>query len=703
MSVGKIYRDFLVEKIIKASLEKGVILSKAEIEDQIDQIAQKTENLSSPSLRPELYSLSEKETSSASKMNTSIESSHSDLSVVYRSLLQQAADLTNTYSSVTSELGSVEKRLKELENKTGSLLLIAKNSEGYTDYLSDNFVNKDKVNLINTTISVDNTTGVSTLPYDTHNRISLPLIESDVQFNVISREQLKASTLAPGSSKLNAFNDQENIWLQRVFMSRGHGAVVSELILRMPSSTEVSKIVFKPTASDESSVTTLQIQSSEDGLNWINPAGAETARLIGDVNLLFSSTSAQYWKFVFTKAGYDEFVGDSYVYEFGAKSIQFFGVEYQRKENLLEGVLFSKPLTSSSGSLFNKVSLKTCESIPLNTSIDYSIAALTESELDNYNSGAIVLDDLSFVNIDPIDRFYKLNQVVVDFAKIENEVGFDLSYSIDDALDFRYKNRVNLLLDYTVPSQVLPESVRVFRNTGDNVQDGGGHIPVRVKGIDRGWMFDGQYYSCEFYIKEDAGKSINFGDTNVEINGATTTGTVVIPKGYHSIKTEKTNWRVINPDEVSSPTSVNPDILYPYNHKYLIEGVSDILYGLDLTSDLGGGGVTRKNIIDPDEVYSSVELYWEKECLSVSSFDFVNNIEDNSYFFFSFIKDFNGIDRIIIKYNDEPGLMEEEKLAIITRDVNSDLHKAAILKAVFKSEDPKATPVLDEYLIRLGY
>jgi len=623
-----------------------------------------------------------------------------DLSVAYTAMTEQALEVTATYDSVTSEFKAIEKRIRALEESSRNLLVVAQDIEGYFDFVSDTFSNKEKVDENQSDIFVDNKVGIVTLEPLAHSRIPMPVIDSDLQFNVITRDQLQAITLAPNSVITNAFSDQESVWIQRVEMRRGVGSVTASLIVRMPdSSAEVSKIIYKPGVSDEGNISTVTVQYSDDGLNWFNVDGNGTARLIGDTTLMFAPVAATYWKFIYNKAGYDEFRGDKYIYEFGAKSIQMYGVEYKTKKNKLTGTLISKPLTSPNGTEFNRVSLKVCESLPSGTGINYYIAALTESELADYNSGALTLGALNFNNIDPIDREDPVNALVINFANVNEQTGFSTQYIKDPGISFRYENDFNTLLNYTVPVNIVKEELKVLRNAGDNSEDGGSNTPVKVKLVDHGWAFDGTYYSSEFYIEEDSGRVIDFGEESLEIDGFSTSGQVTLAKGFHRIKTHKRNWRGISPLAIT--TTDNPDILYPYNHKYLIEGIGVTLYGDDMTVLVGGE--SKKDIVDPDGIYLGAARYWETTLEELTVFDFNQNIEDDNYDVFAFTKDFNGDDRIMVKDSPEPGLLTNEKLAIITRAVSGDLHKGIILKAELSSDDPKVTPILDEYIIRLGF
>lgn len=700
MTVSRIYREFLLQDIIRESLREGNILTRGEIEEELENVSESNPDLSKPFLQRSLYEMSLEEKLSSSKMNSITQNLLNDLSVVYSAMTEQALEVTSTYDSVTSEFKSIEKRIRLLEEESKNILITARNVEGYFDYASDTFSDQNKVDINKTTTFTDNKAGVVTLDPLSHSRIPMPVIDNDLQFNVITREQLQAITLAPNSDITGIFTDQDNVWIQRVEMLRGTDSVTASLIVRMPDATaEISKIIFKPATSDEGNISSLTLQYSDDGLNWFNVDRNETARLVGDTTFIFSPTKAAFWKFVFNKAGYDEFRGDKYIYEFGARSIQLYGVQYKLRDNKLEGTFISKALIGKDETDFNRVSLKVCESTPAGTTINYLVAALTAAELPLYIDGSLLIDSLNFNKIDPVERSNAVNPKVINFANIDEIAGVQSSYIKDSGINFRYETDTNTLLNFIVPANIVLDELKVLRNTGDNSLDAGGGTSVKVELTDKGWTFDGTFYRADFYILEDSGRVIDFGEENLEIDNFSTSGQVTLAKGFHKIKTHKRSWRGISPSDIA--TSDNPDILYPHNHKYLIEGISDTLYGDDLTVLVSGE--TKKKIIDPDSIYSGVERYWGRTLEKLSIFDFTQNIDEDNYDTFSFIKDLNGIERIVVKDSIEPGLLTNENLAIITRAVSGDLHKGIILKAELSSEDPKVTPVLDEYIIRLGF
>ena len=273
------------------------------MDTQIEVYEDENPGLLLPFFQPALYEVQESEKSSVSKMNQTFSTLHDDLSVLYLALRDQAKIITETYDSMSSELSMIKKKLGEIEAKASNLLFLAPDSEGLLDFVSDSFADKQKINSNFTTAFIDTVTNRVTLAPNKLSRIEMTLLESDVQFNVITRENLLTQSPAAGSSILNAFTDENSIWLQQVRMSRGSGSVAVELMVRMPSvDVAVNKITITTAASDEGNISTVTAQASNDGLNWFSVVGEGTTRLIGDAGLIFAPVTANDWKLIFNKS-----------------------------------------------------------------------------------------------------------------------------------------------------------------------------------------------------------------------------------------------------------------------------------------------------------------------------------------------------------------------------------------------------------------
>lgn len=703
MSLGSNYRELIQRKLIIDFLRQGVIPGRRLLQSLLDEAISSNPNLDQPFTSENQFSLELGEDSSASKFNSTVENLTIDLQALYRTIVENGRKATSITSKALSEFKSLEKEAISLDNLASNLLLVANDVEGFVDFVHDDFSNNNKISLSDSTVFLDNKTQTVELPPATNNKIATNFDNSNLQFNVISRSGLVSNSNAVDSDLLNMFSDQEKYWLQTVGYSTPPAEFISEVIISFPKVPIVSRSILRPVSPDKGSILSVILQYSSDGINWFDVENGNR-RIVGDTTFSFEKIEASYWKFIFYKTGYDNFVGDTYFFDLAIKSIEFFGLEYKLdSQQQKQAVFYSLPQTPANGTAFNKASIKVCENLPKKTSIDYQLAFMSSAEYDSFQSGALALSDLKYSDLDPINREEQNKPLVIDGAQISRLQNFNSSYVLDSDTGHKYISNVNnILIDtYTLDSNVTNDSIQVFRNIGDNTVDGGSNNPVLVNNVDSGWILDGDFYFCNFFIEEPEGRVIDFGADFVEIDGVKTSGRINLIYGRHTIRTHRRNWVSIAPATISDPSDENPDPIYPYNHKYLIEGVGTTLYGVSLTADLGDG-TTRKDIIDPNGVYSPVAKYWGRTLRQVSIFDFVSKIDDNDFTAYTIVEDVNGDKRVLVKYNPTSGLFDNERFAIIEDQITGNLFKYVVLRAFLRSTTPSSSPSIDSYVVRLG-
>mgnify|MGYP000843846606 CR=1 FL=1 len=116
-TISEIYSNFLTENYIKEQLKDGVIPTPEEISSYISELSVQTNSFSEPILTEEIYKIDEEEGSSASKTNQMLRFLHSDLSVLYKSLVDQGAQASKIFDSNFSRLKGFEKEIEELSEE----------------------------------------------------------------------------------------------------------------------------------------------------------------------------------------------------------------------------------------------------------------------------------------------------------------------------------------------------------------------------------------------------------------------------------------------------------------------------------------------------------------------------------------------------------------------------------------------------------
>ena len=168
--------------------------------------------------------------------------------------------------------------------------------------------------------------------------------------------------------------------------------------------------------------------------------------------------------------------------------------------------------------------------------------------------------------------------------------------------------------------------------------------------------------------------------------------------GIHTIKVHKNNWKeveLMNDTKDLAELKIK-DILYPYNHKLLIEG-----YNYDTTYPS-----------TEEKIYKGADLFAETIMTQVSLFDLETNIAIDKYDVFAFDvdapkshtapnSDNDPTTIMITKINEENPDFQNERFVLRFTLVN-ELRQYLRLRADLSTEDDKVTPALHSYKIKLG-
>lgn len=258
--------------------------------------------------------------------------------------------------------------------------------------------------------------------------------------------------------------------------------------------------------------------------------------------------------------------------------------------------------------------------------------------------------------------------------------------------------------------EVDPSDFIIFRNVGKK-----GFTPLdvssQVRDIQRGWKFEDPYYSCVIEIENPEGITIDFGDKKVIIDDTVYSNvvdnTVLTGKsgiigntdynsGVHTVKVHKNNWKEIAPGLTTLASLKTADLLYPYNHKLLIEGYD---YGSTYPDT-------------SEKIYKGVNLFAETVMTPVSVFDLTTNIPSDRYDLYALDKDApNSHDSpdddndpttvILIKVDESNPDFQNERFVLRFTLIN-ELRYYLRLKAELTTEDDQVTPALHSYKIKLG-
>ncbi len=702
MSISQTYSEVILEKIIRDILDEGIALSVSEIETRYNAFVS-NQDLSEPLFNIDIAVVDVGESNTTTKQNqTNIEIAR-DLAVLYKELFSITDDSIKSFDRWRTELLLQQAQIRKLDSRITNLLRTQ--IERNTHFIIDNFENTSLIDTDNTTalISLKENTIALNLSNTDPTRITLNnLLSNNVEFSVLTRQNLQSVIDAPGGSPINAFFDVNNFWQTRVTMKTGNFPVTCELKVKITSTIEqVSKIVFKLHSANTSGAIQITPLISSDGANFSTLNVSNPTQSVSDTGTWsFPSIEVSVIKFVMTKTGYDVLENNNYTYEFGAEEIAFYNENFEPNlvQQLITTPLFAPDLDGNPIE-FDSVTIETCERIPDNTSINYFI-----SPLSTPNGTPI------WTQIEPATRSNNVFPSQRNFGNIDNVTLTDFMVSFDSTselinpastffvIDFSsgipitnqqtfndrryvFLNSNERILDHQInnSSNVVLDSVEIFRNVGAR-----GDVTL-VRNLQRGWSYVDPFYITNVEVFSENGLSIDFGDQQIIIDNNSSHGKVLLSKGIHNIKINKNNWIPLLSGIVSLDNLKNIDKLFPFNHKYLIEGYS---------------------LPEIDNPYKGVDIFAGYYMKQVSIYDLSVNVTEDDYSKFAIDQDiaFEGKESnivFVVKSNENYSDFLDE-LFTIRFDIANQLYKYLKLKVEFLTTDSSVTPNLDGYKLKIA-
>ena len=691
-SLSSFYKDFVKEKILKKYLSGGKIPSSNEIDKTLNETIAISNEFRNPLLSSLNYYVENGETSSAKKTNEVYETIESDLTVCVKALLDQEDKVTNLYDTAFSKLKGLQNKVNLVKEEVENLLFQSNNTDIHEELFYEKFSSLDMVDQELSTVTVDLGSKEVVLSATSQNSIDVTPGVASVQVIPESNPKIVGSTDVGEMTIYNIFNNSNKVWMHQINASESLSTVYLDIFIRIPTiKDEVNKIVFEPYSVDIKTQTNIEIAHSADGLNWTYPDGEYRKRLDKTTSLSFAGISKEYWRIRLTKVGNDGFFSNFYVYNFGLKSLNFLGKSYDKVSKLDAGIFYSRPLYFKKD--VNMANVKVCDNIPSSTSIKYHLAPIYESKVADLSNGTITAEDIFYYNLDLTDK----KSVTLDF--LNSSTAPILNGLVDENLSYKDKGFYDYCLDFVLPQGFIKNETTLLRSALDQTAHSQPGIEIKVNGTISGWQFDGNYYSTYLLIEDHNGYEIDLGSTELYVNNKAVQGKVVIPRGLNFIVTHRDNWKSLDMSTLPLEADQVVDQLYPYNHKYLIEGLGQELYGRDLNIVIDG--MKLVDIIDKNRVYKrTVNKLWATKMREYPFDNFVSKNE-NELDAFSYKIDNTNQERIIVKYNPELGLLTSETFSIITKLHSAEKIKGLIFKAVMETESNKVSPTFTEYLVKI--
>jgi hypothetical protein len=701
-------REHRSEKILENALLKwlldGHIPTAGELQEAFNEEVEQHGDLTRSGLRqvdlPQRW-----EDSSASDHNSVVTALKDDIDVILRALMD-CTDLGITLvDEWNSRSKSLDVRLEKLKSRIESLLLLKSDAAGFVSFVEDGFFSLEYVSS-DTTANVDTNTGEVSLAVDRsegegkYKGTQIDLSSASVSWSLIESNNVRFSTRPAGSSINNIVSDKKTRWGLEAnaiqpnkfkTANRESKPVLGELKVKLVNKEEISRIVLIASDATAGSSSVISAQYSVDGYTWENVV-SESPIQSGTGNFIwrFPKTELQWIKFVISKSSPDQSLTIGTVYDFGFERIKLYSEVFTVTTDGVDLVSeLRTPTLGGQDVVFGRASLEVCDEVPDKTSIVYYIRAY---------------DGLAYTNWVPISPLSKVVDgipAIIDFSAPTGLDSTSLTTVFDSSIDsdalnilrvdgasslsYRFGGPDDAVTNFYVPlSDNYITDIALLRNIGyaaakyPTVTSG----DVKVGDIECGWGLDGDsIYYCAFKVKNPNGITIDFGHTQALIDQKSISGTVNISPGWHTFRTDRANWGPLTGTVPTSDVELKSiDPLYPYNHKYLIEGY------------------TYPTAWTGEKIYLGVDEYGQYNCSRIGRHNFVSSELDLSIYSMDVISGPKTI--FLLKFDSSRPNHENERVKLFyTRRFDS--YEGIQFKAVLKTEDFEKTPILSYYRIRV--
>tara|TARA_R110002020_G_scaffold268819_3_gene484118 strand:- start:57769 stop:59877 length:2109 start_codon:yes stop_codon:yes gene_type:complete len=583
--VRKKYRQSFLEEIFLRYLHRNKVPSPSVLSREYTQLTNKypllTQQPYSRSLRT---TFDRHESLSPEKYNGFWRRMYKDYLVLYNSLSETLQKVMYVGQSWDLFYSRINGFMDRVEDRIDHLLLAKGATLGYFEYIRDDFTTNEFVNTTESTVELDTHRKIVILPTVVGaNKGTLARVSVDASAVTITTQINHPALLSkgvPGSvSSSNIVDDKNKPWYSVVTTSANSPSVNADIIVDLGSTYIFNSITANPCHASTRSRLLIAMFYSADKSDWIK-AGNIHAQSIGDSGTwTFNEVEARYIRLLVSKPTIDQTLSSgNFVWTIGFNSIELYHSTYASEDNILASAVMRTGSLSIGENMdgtkngFNRVKLSACELIEKG-----STDILYEVSTDNTNWIPIGNSDRRNEGVPSVVTFgderdvYSINTGDTYFVDRDTDktfyIGDTAVYKSLAPLTSLYSKTVNLYIPESHANQVDYNTIRLWRNVGVK----GSSFTVRDNPA--GWYFgtDDAIIKTDILVTNPHGLDIDFGPNGIYLNNTKQTNLVHIPFGAHSIKTNLSNYAEITGGLLESELAT-VDSLYPYNHKYLIEG-----------------------------------------------------------------------------------------------------------------------------------
>lgn len=609
--------------------------------------------------------------SSKDHFNDLLENTFLDQKHLLNNIKKQRSEIEYLFKSYFNKLNKSLSQLKKVERNVNKNILLYTKEDVFNYGIVESFENYDKVDFQRSNSAFYN--GKATVGFK---KISSDSFKPDeIFYSITSRSGVAVQTNE--ISSISNIEKEDGSFFKSIAKTRRKDDVldfVIEINFKEEEGVNLETIKFVTQTPERNSKVSYKCYYSSNNSSY-SPVFENNLRITNGENYIeVNKRNVKKVKIILTKYAYDYKENNDFTYVF---SLDFLGYTKNLYKINKDSVLYLGPyeIVDEEGEAVN-YSLATarggtCCIVPDETSIDLYLSK------NNINWLKIDFDSQS----KEVIQFYKSEENAEDFTLFDLVDSGSLSSYLAETVpeEIVLKDKEKLLNLYVPASNVehfVKNSLKIKRNT---LQKGN----TSIYDASKGWYRKDGFYYTTIEITQPEGRYLDFGNLSCFINNRIAFGKVFLNQGLHSFKTSTDHWNDLMIDDertISSSRELKRiDNLYPYNHKYVVEGFN------------------YSNIFRGKKVYTGADSCFGFLLSEISKERFQSNSELNKFY----IQKTNSGLYFIINVDQESSDSKLEDFSISYRRTAENDSNLLYIKAILRTSNEEVTPKIDQIQVRV--
>lgn len=583
------------------------------------------------------------ESSSAEVENRNRGALRADLKICLDEVNELNQRDTESLQSFFSKVNGARKELLALESAIDGLLLVKDISNPFVYSLEETFTDFSKV-VDSHNVSIQN--GYLTIKKQTLDTIDI----GKITINSIAENQILSvnSTTSIDSIKQNDGNIFEYI----VYANESSGAVSLIIDISLDEVTYVSDVLLVGSPLAVNNTSTLSVFYSRNAVQFEATPAVEV--VLNKETYISVDKELKTIRLLFRKSAADVEIDSKYAYIWAFDLIELLS---STNRKTAQSSSYCELGPYNFGKSFHKLIFEPCIVSGDSTSLDFLISKDQEIWYPVNLSGT----GLPYVTFssEPADD-------AIDY--LTDNLG-GLTEIVDDDSDLEVDAYLSKYVTQDYKLDLLKPTVTIKRNVPQETS---------FNSDPSGWKeIDGRLLTT-IYVSNTNGVSVDVGPKGLYLNGSKKTGVTLVPYGYSKVEVTLDNYVEVPNGLLSFEDFRLSDPLFPYNHKYLIEG-----YAYP-TAFVG------------DKIYVGFD-YFEKFLTYVALDEFNQDYNYSNYDIFTI--DDNEEDLYFKVKTDKSLSTWTQEQYSVDFVINSNAADDFYVKIIFQSSTAE-TPILDSFRVR---